>query len=201
MSTLLKPLLVRNELLDRGLRIFSFEEFSRIFRVKFYQSKYFIEEQTKNELFVRLKNGLYTLKTDLPCEEVVANKIYQPSYLSFEYALAYYGIIPEMPYQITSATTKITRHFEVLEKQFVYSKIKEKAYCGYQLAKVDDQAYLIAEPEKAVIDYLYFESLGKKPANERMDLQRLSKRKMVEYAKLFERKSLIKLIEEKNVVK
>lgn len=201
MSTLLKPLFVRNELLDRGLKIFSLEEFSRIFRVKFYQSKYFIEEQTKNKLFVRLKKGLYALKTELPSEEVIANRVYQPSYLSFEYALAYYGIIPEMPYKITSATTKTTRQFEVLEKEFVYSKIKEKAYCGYQLTKVENQAYLMAEPEKAVIDYYYFESIGKKPINERMRLQRLSKRKMFEYAKLFERKSLIELIKEKNVVK
>ena len=107
----MKPIKVREELINRHLRIFTPEEFRRIFDLASYQSKYFLETQVKEGLFIRLKKGLYTLQTDLPSEEEIANKLYMPSYISFEYALGYYQLIPEMVYTITSATSKPTRKF------------------------------------------------------------------------------------------
>ena len=42
MSTLLKPLQVREELLKRNVRVFTSEEFSRIFHVSTNSIKYFL---------------------------------------------------------------------------------------------------------------------------------------------------------------
>ena len=163
MYTLLKPMQIREELLKRNLRIFSGQEFRRIFQTSTQSTKYFLESQVLNGLFLRLKRGIYTLKTDLPSEEEIANAIYQPSYVSFEYALAYYNLIPEMVYTVTSATTKPTRLFDVSGIAYSYQTIKKEAFTGYFLRKTENKSYFIAEKEKALVDYLYFVSLKKAP--------------------------------------
>lgn len=196
MYTLLKPIIVREELLRRKIQTFTPLEFQRLFHTSPFKTKYFLEEQSKRGLFLRLKKGLYTLKTDIPAEEEIANRLYRPSYLSFEYALAYYNIMPEIVYQVTSATTKPTRTFEVDQKIFTYFKIKTEAYTGYTLKKLMDKDFLIAEPEKALVDYLYFVSLGKKPFNDRLITSGLNKEKLLRYARLFGRRKLTKLVRE-----
>ena len=194
MATLLKSFLVREELLKRRLHIVSSLDFSRIFQSSRHQTKHFLEKGTREGLFVRLKKGLYALKTDLPTEQEIANRLYQPSYISFEYALAFYNILPEMVYQVTNATTKPTRVFTLSDKVFSYFKIKDKAYAGYHFVEKEGMRFLIAEPEKAVADYFYFVALGKKPGNDRLDLSFLNKKKLLEYAELYERKKLVDLV-------
>ena len=197
MSTLLKPIAVREELLRRDVSVFTPQDFQRIFEVSHLRAKYFLEEYTRDGLFLRLKNGLYALKTDLPSEEEIANRLYRPSYLSFEYALAAYNILPEMPYAVTSATTKPTRVFTVEEKTFSYLTIKRVAFAGYAPTRRNGRVVLIADPEKALVDYLYFVSLGRKPDNERLDTASLDKQKAFDYAGLFQRESLDRLIRER----
>ncbi len=196
MSTLMKPLLVREELLRRNINAFSSWEFEKLFELSPDRAKYFLEEESKRGLFLRLKKGLYTLKTDIPGEKEIANKLYQPSYLSFEYALAYYNIMPEMVYSITSATTKPTREFDVQGINFAYFKIKKQAFTGYQLVSKGGKSFLIAEPEKALADYLYFVSLGKRGKNDRLNVSSLDKQKVRSFAALYDRVGLNKLVEE-----
>lgn len=196
MSTLLKPLSVREELLKRGIRIFSPVEFVRIFPVKPYQIKHFLERQVEEGLLTRLKKGIYTLRTDPPDEEEVANALYKPSYLSLEYVLSKYGIIPESTYSITSATTKPTRLFTVNNKAFAYYTIKQDVYTGYILDKTSGRGIFIAEPEKALTDFLYFVAIGHRLKNERIDVNRLNKDKVLKYAKLYRREKVIELVKE-----
>lgn len=200
MYTLLKPIQVREELLKRDLRIFTAAEFVRIFNVSSRSAKYFLEKQVDEGLLLRLKQGIYALKTDPPSEEEVANALYNPSYLSFEYALAYYHLLAEMPYTVTSATTKPTRLFAVSNTSYFYRSIKKQAFTGYALVKHEDRAFLIAEKEKALTDYLYFVILQKIPGNERLlfnlkdkgyfQIQGLDENKIRQYANLFDNKRL-----------
>ena len=194
-SKILQPLSVQGELIDRGTLLFTPREFSRIFHISPAGTKYFLETYAKKGLFTRLKKGLYGLKRHLPGEEEIANALYRPSYISFEYALAKYGIIPEMPYSITSAAAKPTRTFSAAGRTFSYFKIKKQFFTGYLSSKEEGRVVLIAEPEKALVDYLYFVSLGKKSYNDRLNAAKLDKKKIIKYAKLFKRSGLIKLIE------
>ncbi|PIU74226.1 hypothetical protein COS77_02590 [Candidatus Roizmanbacteria bacterium CG06_land_8_20_14_3_00_34_14] len=194
MYTLLKPLQVREELLQRNLRFFTSQDFIRIYKIPSYSVKYFLETQVKKGLFSRLKRGIYTLKTDIPSEEEIANAIYKPSYISFEYALAYYNLIPEMVYSVTSATTMPTRLFNVSGKAFSYQTIKKEAFTGYSLNKIEGKNFLIAEKEKALVDYLYFVSLKKSPENDRLETKGFDKEKIIFYATLFKNKRLNNLI-------
>ena len=193
----LSVLSVRRELLARRVSIFTPQEFQRIFRSSHPQTKYFLETYAKQGMFVRLKPGLYAFEGRMPSGEEIANALYRPSYLSFEYALARHGIIPEIVYALTSATTKPTRTFTAADLGFEYFKIKKRAFTGYGLVK-DGQdrtrSVLMAEPEKAVADYLYFVSLGKRELNDRMTTKNLDRKKMIRYAELFERPGLMQII-------
>src|ERR1700690_2530920 len=86
---------------------------------------------------------------------LIANKLYSPSYVSFEMALSYYDLIPEGVYSITSAAGKKTTKFKTPIGEFAYRKIKPELLFGYRLQKQGKQRYKLAEMEKAVLDYLY----------------------------------------------
>lgn len=86
---------------------------------------------------------------------LIANKIYRPSYVSFESALAFYQFIPESIYAITSANTRNTYTFKSPYGEFIYRKIKPKLMFGYITVNINDCLFNIAEPEKAILDYFY----------------------------------------------
>jgi len=205
MYTLLKPIQIRKELFKRKLKIFTAQEFMRIFQISPRSTKYFLETQVQEGFLFRLKRGIYTLKTDSPSEEEIANALYKPSYISFEYALAYYNLLPEMPYIVTSATTKPTRLFNTSDKSFSYRTIKKEVFTGYVLTKLESKSFLIAEKEKALVDYLYFVSLRKASQNERLfenlnnkgysQTKRFNKEKINIYTKLFENEKLFHLVQ------
>lgn len=195
MERKLKPIYVQQSLQSKDVRLFSPTEFQRVFGVSLRAAQEFIKDH-RNDLFLKIRNGLYALRLELPPEEGIANRLYAPSYVSFEYALARYGIIPESVYAVTSATTRLTREFSVNNKSFVYSRIKKQAYRGYKTEKIGGMTVFIAEPEKALVDYLYFVDLKKKTLNERLNVRKVEKKTVIEYAKLFGRKSLMKLVKE-----
>jgi predicted transcriptional regulator of viral defense system len=191
----LKPIHVQQTLLEKGIQLFSPSEFQRVFSVSLFAAQGFIKNHS-HDLFLKVRNGLYALRSDPPQEEIIANRLYAPSYISFEYVLSRHSIIPESAYSVTSAATRVTREFIVNGKRFTYSHIKKQVYRGYKAEKVGRAAILIAEPEKAFADYLYFVDLKKKTINERIDTRKLKKKVTIEYVKLFSRKSLMKLAKE-----
>jgi hypothetical protein len=69
--------------------------------------------------------------------------------------LKYYGFIPEEIFQITSVGTKKATYFETPFGNFRYRRIKPGLFWGYRLADFGRQKLLLAEPEKAILDYLY----------------------------------------------
>ena len=107
-----------------------------------------------------------------------------------------FDILPEMVYSVTSATTQPTRIFQIGTKTFSYFTIKREAFSGYIPVKRGGRTVLIAEPEKALVDYLYFVSLSKKPKNERLNTANMDKQKVLYYASLYQRTGLDKLVKE-----
>jgi predicted transcriptional regulator of viral defense system len=85
----------------------------------------------------------------------IANRIYKPSYISFEAALSFYRFIPESVYGITSASTRRTYTFHTLLGNFLYRSIKPDLFFGYEMNTYNGNVYKIAGPEKSVLDFLY----------------------------------------------
>lgn len=127
----------------------------------------------------------------------VANKIYSPSYISFESALGYYGLIPEGVYSITSATSLKTNNFKTPRGEFIYHKIKPSLMFGYNLMIVGNRNAKVAEPSKAILDFLYINShINTLEAIEELRINRdafkklVIKKKLLSYLKLYGSKSL-----------
>jgi len=158
----------------------------------------------KNYL-IKLKNGLYTFRGNvekLKCEQI-SFYLYQPSYISLEKALSHYGLIPEMVYNCTSVTPKITRTFRNELGVFIFKHIKKELFFGYQQQcdNNDELPYLMAEPEKALLDYLYFnlpQLKDKKDVEElrinEIILKDLNKSKIKKYAQPFQNTNMQKIL-------
>jgi hypothetical protein len=106
---------------------------------------------SKGEL-VSLRRGLYASRRDLD-PNCLAGPIYGPSYVSFETALAWHGMIPEGVAEILSATTKRPAGFENDFGRFRYLTIPKAVYpVGIQRVTESDLPFLIASPTKALVD-------------------------------------------------
>ncbi|MFH1225901.1 MAG: hypothetical protein V1684_01275 [bacterium] len=194
MAKKLQSIAVEEKLKTLGLAVFTPREFQGVFDVPKKTASMFILNNVKSGLFIKLRNNFYAIKDSNPDYSFIANKLYQPSYISLETALSHYNIIPEVVYGTTSITTKAPREFKTPIGNFTYQHIKTEAFTGYQLQEIDRYKALFAEPEKALADYLYFVDLKKVSLNDRLKLKGVNRIKLVEYAKLFKRPSMLKLI-------
>lgn len=182
---------------EKNLEIFTPYDLERCFDISKKSISKFLHRGIKEKFFIRAKRGLYFFTEKQPeLQLFLANKLYRPSYLSFDWALSYYHIIPESIYSITSVTTKPTREFTLGGQLYQYFTLKQKAFTGYRPQNVGGKIVLLADPEKTLIDYLYFVSLGKRKLNDRIDLNHLSKNKVLTYARLYNRPKLIQLVKE-----
>jgi len=179
--------LVERRLSVMGLTVFTIDDFSKVFKIKPSTARAFLSRNSKKEssYFSKLKRGIYAFNLNSPTKFEIANKLYKPSYVSFETALSYYGVIPEIVYEITSATTKQTKAFNVQNSIFNYLKIKKILFFGYQSKRIQGRTVLIADKEKALLDYLYLLSLKKRPFNERIDLKKIDTQKLGYYVRYY----------------
>ena len=109
---------------------------------------------------VRIKKGLYCFGEPFRKEhisrEYLANLIYGPSYISAEYALSYYGLIPERVETITSVATRRSRDFATPVGVFSYYMLKPSRYAvGAVFETAGKIPYLMASPEKALVDKVW----------------------------------------------
>lgn len=90
--------------------------------------------------------------------QYLASSIYGPSYLSFDYALAYYGLIPETAYVYTSATfeKKKKKIYTNIFGTFTYADVPSNVFpLGIVIIENNGYVMHIATPEKALCDKLY----------------------------------------------
>jgi len=179
---------------EKRLQLFSPLDITRLFGVSGTAAAFLVHRYTKRGFIVRAKRGLYAFADDLPPELYIANKLYEPSYISLESALSYHRVIPETVYEITSVTPKSTRRFETLGKVFTYHTIKKAAFTGYSLGKQNGFSFIIAEPEKAFADALYLRMLAGKTPIRRFDKDKINKSKAIRYAHLFGNGKLIGIV-------
>lgn len=136
----------------------------------------------KKGILDRVSRNTYVLSKEPVDPEAIAGQIYFPSYLSFESALSQSGILNLIPHALTFATTRKTKTLTMLGRVVVYRHINDSLFFGFNLV----ERLYVAEPEKALLDLIYFSTFGKAsvPAGE-LDLKPLSKEKVEKYAERF----------------
>ena len=106
---------------------------------------------------IPINRGIYETDRSV-APHLLAASIYGPSYVSFEYALSYHGLIPERVCVVTSATfeKKKRKTFENAFGTFTYRDVPSAAFpLGLQVIQEGSYAFRIACPEKALCDELY----------------------------------------------
>lgn len=141
-----------------------FEEIDYVFLKNtlssFAQPRNKIQSLLRIKDLIRIKKGLYVFGPKVAripyCKETLANLIYGPSAISLEYALSFYGLIPERVEDLTSITTKRNKYFKTPVGNFSYLHIHHKKYpIGIDLIEFPNKhSVLFATKEKALCDYL-----------------------------------------------
>lgn len=151
-------------------------------------------------LVVRLKRGLYTLTNERRTQPIsvpwLANTLYSPSYLSLEFMLSWYDLIPEQTRLATSVTRLKTAEFKNHFGTFSYRNLQKKFFFGMTEILDNNTSILVATPEKALIDTIYFsKSFDPSPdfflQNLRLQsLEQLSKKRLRDIAKKMRSKKI-----------
>ncbi len=141
-----------------------------------------IKRYVDDKVITVLEKGKYYLTDKAPVSFEIAQFLYSPSYISFETALNYHGILSQFPFEITSATTKRRVEKEVEGKVYTYSKTDKSLFTGYFLEK----NYLMATKEKALFDqvYMIIKSLRSENSLENLDYKEIDMDKLKEFTKL-----------------
>ena len=160
-----------------SLSVFTHDMLAAVLRNSVSNINEKISKMVKKGELIRLKRGVYAwgeLYRERPVDRIAAaNRLLSPSYVSFEYALAYHGLIPERVYEITSATTKPKKCFDTPLGRFSYRTVPVRAYAsGLQwLYDEKEGGRFISTPEKALCDIL----------RTKKGLGRLSQKRVLEF--------------------
>lgn len=165
-----------------------------------------INRWAKKGLLIRVRRGMYVFNAHDRKAVVdinyIANRMYEPSYVSLEYALNFYGLIPESVKNVTSVSTRKTNVFRNDLGVFSYSHLKPQAFRGFKNIGEARAPIYMAEPEKAVVDFVYFHlsQFGKnsKSVFEQsyrfQNIEELRAEKLIEWGRLFMNKKLLKTL-------
>lgn len=115
-----------------------------------------IKRDVDSNILFRINRGLYETNRNVD-PHLLASSILSPSYLSFDWALSYYGLIPERVEAITSASFKIRKNksFNNVFGRYEFSDIVSTAYpAGITFLQSGEYIVQIATKEKAICDSL-----------------------------------------------
>lgn len=115
----------------------------------------------KSGELIRIKKGLYIFGKNTAfkpySQELLANLIFGPSAISLNYALSFYGLIPERTTIITSITNKRNKTFATPVGGYTYRYLAPHKYAlGIELINTNETtSFLMASPEKALCDLIH----------------------------------------------
>jgi len=141
---------------------------------------------TKRKDLIGIKRGFYTFPNSEIDEYVIANKLYTPSYVSLESVLNTAGVVPDIVSAVTSVTTITSKNLKTPLGTYMYSKINRGLFFGYTsvLDQQSGEYYNIANPEKALLDFIYIRRIRSLIAS-RVDIAVLDREVLVNYSTHF----------------
>jgi predicted transcriptional regulator of viral defense system len=139
---------------------------------------------TKRGLLSRVSNGIYLNKLvrDASASDFV-NALRPNSYVSLESALNHWGVSTQSPVSLTCVTTGKPKEYRTPEFSIILRTISEHLFWGFVEKQTRYSTYRIAEPEKALLDWIYLTlQSGLIPRLDEIELHTLDKQKLVKYA-------------------
>jgi len=140
--------------------------------------------QEKRGLVERITHKLYlnNLARDVSPYDLV-NVLRPCAYVSLDSALRFWGISTQTTSAITCVSLGKPREYRTKSIRIVYRTIAEKLLWGFVEKQTFYGKYRLAEPEKAILDWIYLSlQEGVEPAVDELDLRSIDKQKLVRYA-------------------
>ncbi len=197
---------MKNNILTKISRnIFSYQQLMELL-CDYKKPRDKISRLLKSKEIVQIKKGLYVLgenyRKGLIQKEILANLLWGPSYISLEYALSYYNLIPEKVEAVTSICCKRKKEYKTPLGYFIYYPLALKKYpIGVVLENIEDTSFLIASPEKALSDLIAKQSIFNNSEEiqkyllenlriEKEDFQKFDLKKMKEISTIYKNKNV-----------
>jgi len=162
---------------SKEVKTVCFDEPNILVQVAFWVKKGYIR---------RVEKGVYVLAKK--AEEVttmeIASKLYPPSYISLEFALNYHGIIPDVPFTVTSITARKTKTFRNDFGCYAYRHVKSELFSGYAVFQQNGISVYMAVPEKALFDFVYLNRERVEPSVDFWEEMRLDEEASIDAKKL-----------------
>ena len=135
-------------------------------------------------LLSRVAEGIYLNKLvrDSAPEDFI--KLLRPnSYVSLESALSHWGLSTQSPVALTCVTTGKPKEHRAPEFTITFRTISKRLFWGFIEKQTRYSNYAIAEPEKALLDWIYLSlQAGLTPNLDEIEFKSIDKQKLVKYA-------------------
>jgi len=123
------------------------------------QIKVQLSRWVKTGRLEQIRRGWYLIKKPYRGASIssaeIATAVLEPSYLSFQWALAFHDIIPESVPNPTLATTRRGQTLRALGRILIYHHIHPRYFAGYVRENHNEESLVVATPEKALWDLIY----------------------------------------------
>ena len=143
-----------------------------------------LRRQERRGLVEHISRRVYVNKLahDFSPRELVS--VLRPNaYISLESALAEWGVSTQSPSALTCVTTGFPRKFQSASIHIVYRHIRRNLYWGFQEKRTRHGSYKIAEPEKALLDWVYLQRQEGLPVTlDELSFKPIDKKKLRQYA-------------------
>jgi predicted transcriptional regulator of viral defense system len=146
-----------------------------------------LKRQEHRGLVEHVVSGIYLnrLATGFSAKDVV-NLIRPRSYISLDSALAEWGVSTQSPISLTCISTSHARTVRTRSILIDFRAVKNELFWGFVEKKTRYGTYQIAEPEKALLDWIYFRLNDGIPIHiEEFNLQSVNIGRLLQYAKKF----------------
>lgn len=182
-----------NLLYQKKINLFNIEDAKKIFGIKKENTLYkLLQRLEKEKVIERIAKGKYHFLFREINDFELANFLVNPSYVSLESALSFFGILPQFPYSVSSVTPLKSQKIIFKEKEYEFLHMSKKYFFGAQ--KLNQ--FLIAQPEKALLDELYFVSKKLRKIHfEDLDLTKINKTRFNNFLQKYKYLPLIRLVE------
>jgi predicted transcriptional regulator of viral defense system len=172
------------------------DELARKYRIVPAAVTQALSRQEQKELVEHVGSKVYynRLALDGSTRELV-NVLREDAYVSLESGLREYGISTQSPRTLTCVTTQRPQEFKARTIAISYRSISPRLYWGFLRKTTRYGSYLIAEPEKAILDWIYLGiQNGFAPALDELDFSSVDRPKLLSYARRFPRSTYLHVL-------
>lgn len=137
-----------------GLKFYHLSDLMKISGLEYAAARKAAQKLVRGKILIKIGPEYFANNFSTVQTEEIANAAYSPSYVSCETVLFQQGVLDQAPFAIVSISTRKSRRIRITGNYLYYRKVKPSLFWGYQRM----EGCVKAEPEKAFLDWLYFQS-------------------------------------------